>query len=198
MNLTEHIETIFSDSISLKGLVAKTLAPTILMAGQMLSQCLSSGGKVLSCGNGGSACDAAHFALELSNRFIVERDGFSAIALNVDAALLTAIANDYDYQNIFARQIKALGKKDDVLLAISTSGNSQNVVQAIIKAHECGMKVIALTGRDGGAVTHVLNAKDIEMCIPSKVTPRIQEMHILIIHCLCEIVDKILVKKNEA
>ena len=197
MNLTQHIKVVFSDSISLKDLVAKTLVPTIVEASQKLVRCFRDGGKVLSCGNGGSACDAAHFTAEIANRFLIERDGLSAITLNSDVALLTAIANDYSYQDIFTRQIKALGKKDDVLLAISTSGNSQNIVKAINKAHECGMQVIALTGNDGGEMATVLTVGDIEIRVPAKVTPRIQEVHILIIHCLCELVDKILFEKIE-
>ncbi len=196
MSLTERIKAAFVDGVSLKEVVAKTLTPTIVEAGQMLADCLRDGGKILSCGNGGSACDASHFTAEMVNRFIIERNPLSAISLNTDMAVLTAVANDYEYVDIFAKQIKALSKKGDVLLAISTSGNSQNIVRAINMAHECGMLVIALTGRDGGDMASVLVAGDIEIRVPSKVTPRIQEVHIIIIHCLCDLIDHILFKKN--
>lgn len=192
MDLVEHIKTTFYESIKLKDAVAKTSSQTIVEAGEMLAKCFRDGGKVLSCGNGGSACDAQHFNAEILNRFQIERDGLPAVALTADVAVLTAIANDYGYQNVFARQIKALGEEGDVLLAISTSGNSQSIVQAILKAHECGMRVIALTGNDGGAIVNVLDGTDIEIRVPSKATPRIQEMHILIIHCLCDLVDQLL------
>ncbi|MBU0745136.1 MAG: phosphoheptose isomerase [Gammaproteobacteria bacterium] len=197
MVLIERIQANFHDSIKLKDEVAKTLSPTINDAGQVMVKCLNSGGKILSCGNGGSASDACHFTAEIVNRFQMERDGLHAVSLTSDMATLTAIANDYDYQSIFSRQIKALGRKGDILLAISTSGNSQNVVHAIHKAHECGIQVIALTGKGGGLMAGVLEATDIEIRVPSEVTPRIQEVHILIIHCLCELIDLSLFKKNE-
>lgn len=192
MNLAECIKTNFYESMKIKDVVAKELSATIMEAGQILAQCLRDGGKILSCGNGGSACDAEHFTTEIANRFQLERDGLAAVTLNADVAVMTAIANDYGYQNVFSRQIKALGKSGDVLLVISTSGNSQNIIQAIHKAHECGMKVIALTGNDGGMMMNDLDSNDIILCVPSKITPRIQEVHILIIHCLCELVDRLL------
>ncbi len=195
-NLVEQVKTNFVDSASLKNSIVESLAPVIVEAGQMLANCISHGGKILSCGNGGSGCDAAHFNGELVNRFMIERDPLSAICLNTDTAALTAIANDYSYQDIFTKQIKALGKKGDVLLAISTSGNSQNIVRAIIRAHECGLRVIALTGRDGGEMARALAVGDLEIRVPAKVTPRVQEVHILVIHCLCELIDKILFEKN--
>jgi phosphoheptose isomerase len=194
MNLAEHVRTIFTDSANLKNLAAGVLAPAIIEAGFVLINCIRGGGKILSCGNGGSACDANHFNAELMNRFMFERDPLPAIALNADAVLLTAIANDYSYYDVFSKQIKALGKKNDVLLAISTTGNSQNIIMAINKAHECGLQVIALTGRDGGKMAMALAAGDIEIRVPSEITPRIQEVHILIIHCLCELIDKALFK----
>lgn len=189
MNRLERVERAFADSVELKELMVKTLAPKIADAGQKLAECLKGGGKILVCGNGGSASDAAHFTAELVNRFLVERDGLAAITLNADTALLTAIANDYSYQDIFARQIKALGKAGDMLLAISTSGNSQNVIKAIQMAHGCKMHVVVLSGKDGGAMAGILDASDIELRVPSKITPRIQEVHILVIHCLCELIE---------
>lgn len=195
MNLSEHVKTIFADGADLKNLVAKTLAPGIVEASQMLVNCIRGGGKILSCGNGGSACDAMHFNAELVNRYIIERNPLPAIALNTDMAVLTAVSNDYSYNDVFSKQIKAIGKKGDVLFCISTSGNSPNIVRAISKAHECGLQVIALTGRDGGDMANALEAGDIEIRVPGKVTPRIQEVHIVIIHCLCDLIDKILFEK---
>jgi D-sedoheptulose 7-phosphate isomerase len=196
MSLTKRIKAVFVDGISLKKTVGETLVPTIVEAGQLLAGCLRDGGKILSCGNGGSACDANHFNTEMVNRFMIERSPLPAISLNTDMAVLTAIANDYDYADVFAKQIKALGKKGDVLLAISTSGNSLNIVRAINMAHESGMPVVALTGRDGGDIAGALIAGDIEIRVPGKVTPRIQEVHITIIHCLCDLIDHILFEKN--
>lgn len=196
MDLINRVQTNFYDNISLKEEVAKTLTSFIVDAAQVLVGCIRGGGKILSCGNGGSACDALHFNTEMTNRFMLERDGLPAVALVPDTALLTAIANDYDYQDVFSRQIKALGKKHDVLLAITTSGNSGNIVQAIIEAQRLGMQVIALTGKNGGDVSKVLDASNIEIRVPSEVTPRIQEVHILVIHSLCELVDYLLFEKS--
>lgn len=196
MNLVEYVKSSFRDSADLKNHMIEVLSPTIVTASEMLAQCIRSGGKVLSCGNGGSACDAQHFTAEIVGRFQIEREGLAAISLATDFAILTSVANDCGYQNVFARQVEALGRDGDVLLAISTSGNSSSIVQAISKAHERGMKVIALTGRDGGAMAGMLRAADIEIRVSAKVTARIQEVHILVIHCLCELVEKILFKKN--
>ena len=195
MSLSEHVKNIFADSANLKNLVVKTLAPSIVEASQMLVNCIRGGGKILSCGNGGSACDAMHFNAEIVNRFMIERDPLPAIALNADMAVLTAVSNDYSYNDVFSKQIKAIGRKGDVLLCISTSGNSQNLVRAISKAHECGLQVIALTGRDGGDMANALRASDLEIRVPGTVTPRIQEVHIVIIHCLCDLIDRILFEK---
>ncbi|HBC71789.1 MAG TPA: phosphoheptose isomerase [Coxiellaceae bacterium] len=192
MNLIERVQSSFYDSIEVKNNAAKALLPIIVGAGQILAQCLKNGHKILSCGNGGSACDAQHFTTEMVNRFMIERDGLPAVSLTADMAVLTAIANDYGYQNVFAKQVKALGRVGDILLAISTSGNSQSIVQAISMAHEHQMQVIALTGSDGGLMAKLLDKSDIEIRVPSKITPRIQETHILIIHCLCDLVDRIL------
>lgn len=192
MDLLERIRINFYDSIEVKNRAVQTLLPTILAAGKFLAQCLRSGNKILSCGNGGSASDAMHFTTEIANRFQIERDGLAAISLVSDVAVLTAAANDYGYQSVFARQIQALGKSGDVLLALSTSGNSQNVIEAIRKAHECGMGVVALTGNAGGVMANFLGPADVEIRVPAKTTPRIQETHILIIHCLCDLIDRLL------
>jgi D-sedoheptulose 7-phosphate isomerase len=154
-----------------------------------MAQSLLNDGKLLSCGNGGSAADAQHFSGELLGRFERERPGLPAIALTTDSSTITAIANDYQYADIFAKQVSALGQSGDVLLAISTSGNSENVLRAIAAAHSRGLKVVALTGRDGGAIARSLNPEDIEVRVPADRTCRIQEVHLLVIHCLCDLID---------
>ena len=178
----------FRESIAIKQSSAE-LAPLIVAAARMMTQALLADGKILACGNGGSAADAQHFSGELLNRFELERPGLPAIALTTDSSTLTSIANDYDFNDVFAKQVRALGHPDDVLLAISTSGNSENVLRAIHSAHERGMKVIALTGRDGGTIAQALHAEDVEIRVPAQRTCRIQEVHILIIHCLCDLID---------
>ncbi|EKE01144.1 MAG: phosphoheptose isomerase [uncultured bacterium] len=190
MNLTYRIQESFYQSIELKKVALEVLLQPTLAASEMLVQCIKNGHKVLSCGNGGSACDAQHFTAELVNRFIIERDNLPAISLTADTAVLTAIANDYSYQEVFAKQIKALGRENDVLLAISTSGKSQNVIRAVREAHSRKMQVIALTGGNGGEMASLLKKTDIEIRVPSSVTPRIQEVHILVIHCLCDLIDR--------
>lgn len=190
MSLMGRIQENFYCSIELKKIAMEALAPKILAASEMLVQCIKSDHKVLSCGNGGSACDAQHFTGELVNRFLVERDNLPAIALTADMAVLTAIANDYSYKEVFAKQVKALGREGDVLLAISTSGKSQNVVRAIQEARARKMRIITLTGGDSSVIEKLLSGTDINICVPSSVTPRIQEVHILIIHCLCDLLDQ--------
>jgi DnaA initiator-associating protein len=189
MNLIDCIQKNFHESIQLKKATLETLSQPILSASEALAQCISDGNKILCCGNGGSACDAQHFVAELVNRFQIERDNLPALSLTADIAVLTAISNDYGYQEVFSKQVKALGKEGDVLLAISTSGKSQNVIRAIQEAQQRKMRVIALTGSNG-LTTNVLSETDIEIRVPSDVTPRIQETHILIIHCLCDLLDK--------
>ena len=152
-------------------------------------QCLLNGGKILCCGNGGSAADAQHFSSELLNRFETERPSLPAMALTTDASTVTSIANDYHFNEIFSKQVRALGHTNDILLAISTSGNSQNVIAAIEAAHEKGMIVVALTGKEGGLMADALSENDIEVRVPAFVTARIQETHLLTIHCLCDIID---------
>lgn len=181
----------FEDSIEVKRESMATLGNAIAIATESMTAALHGGGKILSCGNGGSAGDAQHFSAELLNRFERERPGLPAVALTTDSSTLTAIANDYDYEQIFSKQILALGNANDCLLAISTSGNSPNVVAAVHAAHEKGMCVVALTGCDGGSIAQVLNADaDIEIRVPSTRTARVQEVHLVVIHCLCDGIDQ--------
>lgn len=189
MKLTDRIRQHFSDSIQTKIAAADSLPDIIAHGASILVQSLLDGHKILSCGNGGSAADAQHFSAELLNRFEAERPGLPAIALNTDTSTITSIANDYSYNEIFAKQVKALGQPGDSLLAISTSGNSRNVIQAIKAAHDRGMRVVALTGRSGGEMAGLLTAEDVEIRVPAESTARIQETHILVIHCLCDLID---------
>ncbi len=172
--------------------MAETLAPAIARAGESLAAALKGGRKVLACGNGGSAGDCQHFAAELVGRFERERPGLPAIALTVDSSALTAIANDYSYDVVFAKQVEALGREGDVLLAISTSGNSRNVIEAMKAARARGMSVIALTGRDGGAMAAMLGPGDHHLNVAHPRTARVQEVHLLALHCLCDTVDNVL------
>jgi D-sedoheptulose 7-phosphate isomerase len=189
MDLFNRVETLFNDSIQTKQAAKDALVPVIAQAAQRIIEALLENHKILSCGNGGSAADAQHFSAELLNRFEAERPSLPAIALTTDTSTLTSIANDYSYDEIFSKQIKALGQPGDVLLAISTSGNSRNVVEAIHAAHLRDMHVVALTGRDGGAIAGLLTAADVEIRVPAKSTARIQEVHLLAIHCLCDLID---------
>ncbi len=193
MNLQQRVTQHFLDSIQTKQMAMDTLQEPITLAAQKMLECLLAGGKILSCGNGGSAGDAQHFSSEMLNRFEIERPGLPAIALTTDTSTLTSIANDYSYSRIFARQIEALGQGGDMLLAISTSGNSENIVAAINTAHERGLHVVALTGKDGGNIANILLSDDIELRVPSDSTARIQESHLLCIHCLCDLIDHQLV-----
>jgi len=188
MNLEQRIHAHFEESIEVKQ-AAMPLAPNVVRAADLITRCLLNDGKVLSCGNGGSAADAQHFSSEFLNRFELERPGLPAIALTTDSSTLTSISNDYAYEEIFAKQVRALGQPGDVLLAISTSGNSTNVSRAIEAAHERRADVIALTGRDGGDIAAALTGDDIELRVPAERTCRIQEVHLLLIHCLCDLVD---------
>ena len=189
MNIEKRIEKHFSDSAQLKLATAPRLAGPIARAAQIMTDSLKSGGKVLACGNGGSAADAQHFSAELLGRFERERQELAAIALTTDTSAITAIANDYSYDLIFAKQVRGLGAKGDVLIAISTSGNSNNVVEAMNAARTKGITVVALTGRDGGKMGALLGANDVHLNVSSNVTARIQEVHILILHCLCDAID---------
>lgn len=185
-----RISAIFDDSVETKRRASSLLAPAVASAGALIADALRSGHKVLSCGNGGSAADSQHFAAELINRFETERRALAAVALTTDSSTLTSIANDYSYDRIFSRQIEALGAPEDVLLAITTSGASPNVADAIRAAHEKGMRVVLMDGKDGGAAAAAIRPTDVELRVPSNSTARIQEVHLLIIHCLCDFIDK--------
>lgn len=186
----DRVRQHFNDSIQTKILALDNLAESIVSAGKMMAQCLLDNHKILSCGNGGSAGDAQHFSAELLNRFETERPSLPAIALTTDTSTLTSIANDYSYNEVFSKQIKALGQPGDILLAISTSGNSRNVIEAIHAAHDRNLYVIALTGREGGEMATLLQPQDLEIRVPSPVTSRVQETHLLVIHCLCDLIDR--------
>ena len=189
MDLISRINKNFQNSISTKQLAADMLAEPIAQAAQIITQCFLNGGKILSCGNGGSASDAQHFSSAMLNRFEMERPGLPAIALTTDNSTVTSIANDYHYNQIFSKQVAALGHAGDVLLAISTSGNSENVVMAVDAAHDREMNIIALSGKSGGELGDRLSLNDIEIRVPSDSTARIQEVHLLVIHCICDLVD---------
>jgi len=192
MDIDLRIRNHFLDSIETKRNALEELIIPIKHAANCISDSLLNEGKVLSCGNGGSAGDAQHFSAELLNRFEIERPGLPAVALTTDSSTLTAIANDYEYDQIFSKQILALGTNRDVLLAISTSGNSSNIIKAVQAAHERDMQVLSLTGNKGGKLAKLLKGDDIEIRVPSDRTARIQEIHLLVIHCLCDIIDAIL------
>jgi D-sedoheptulose 7-phosphate isomerase len=187
--INNTIQAAFQASIETKQTSENVLGESIQLASVMLNQALLGGHKILVCGNGGSASDAQHFSSELLNRYDRDRPGLPAIALTTDSSTLTSIANDYDYDQIYSKQVTALGQPGDVLLAISTSGQSPNIVQAIQAANENEMQVIALSGKDGGAMSQVLDENSVEIRVPSNVTARIQEVHILVIHILCELLD---------
>ena len=184
-----RISNHFRDSIETKKRAQDDLVTVIQNAGNLMVNILLNEGKILSCGNGGSAADAQHFSAELLNRFEKERPGLPAVALTTDSSTLTAIANDYSFKQVFSKQVLAIGRSNDLLLAISTSGNSDNVIEAINAAHDRNISVIALTGKDGGAIAKILNQKDIEIRVPSERTARIQEVHLVVIHCLCDFID---------
>ncbi len=187
--LKRQIEQNFIDSADLKYQAAPLLSQPIAQAAQAVLSCLTGGGKVLACGNGGSAADAQHFAAEFVGRYERERPELAAIALSTDSSIITALANDYAFERIFSRQVQALGQNGDVLLAISTSGNSANVLAAIEAAHQRDMVVVGLSGRGGGKMAQALRDTDVHICVPHERTARIQEVHILILHCLCDAVD---------
>jgi D-sedoheptulose 7-phosphate isomerase len=189
MDAETRVKEHFAESIATKQAAVAEISLPVANGGQLMSQSLLDDGKILSCGNGGSAADAQHFSSELLNRFEMERPGLPAMALTTDSSTLTSIANDYAYEDIFAKQIRALGRQSDVLLAISTSGNSENVCRAIVAAHEREMKVVALTGRDGGRMADLMGENDVEIRVPATRTARIQEVHLVVIHCLCDLID---------
>jgi D-sedoheptulose 7-phosphate isomerase len=180
-NFQQHLETVQSH--------IDELAPLITLGAERMIQALLSDRKILACGNGGSAADSQHFSSELLNRFELERPGLPAIALTTDSSTLTSIANDYKYDDIFSKQVRALGQPGDVLLAISTSGNSRNVIRAVEAARERDMTVVVLNGRDGGQIATALGENDVNICVHGPSTARIQELHIIAIHCLCDLID---------
>ena len=192
-----RIQQHFIDSADLKYQSAQSLSKPIAAAVQAILACVTSGGKVLSCGNGGSAADAQHFAAEFIGRFERERPELGAIALTTDTSILTAVANDYGYNAVFSRQVRALGLPGDVLLAISTSGNSASILAAVEAAHDRDMTVVALTGKGGGKMGQALRETDVHICVPHERTARIQEVHILALHCLCDGVDTQLLGEQE-
>lgn len=189
MDMHAYIQTHFRESIETKINAAEALADPIANAAGLIVHALLEGHKILTCGNGGSAGDATHFSSEMLNRYERERPPFPAIALTTDTSTLTSIANDYRYEDVFSKQIRALGQEGDILMAISTSGQSPNILRAIEAAHARGMHVISLSGKDGGKVTGLLTGQDVEIRVPSMKTARIQETHLLIIHCLCDLID---------
>ena len=192
MTDTRRIVSHFKESIEVKQNSMTTLANAIADAASVMIDTLKNGGKILSCGNGGSAGDAQHFSAELLNRFEMERPGLPAVALTTDSSTLTSIANDYAFVQIFSKQVHALGNPGDCLLAISTSGNSPNVLDAVHAAHDRGMGIVALTGRDGGPIAAAMKDGDVELRVPSDRTARTQEVHLVMIHCLCDAIDQAL------
>ena len=189
VDLLARIHRHFSDSAQLKLKAHESLAEPIARATEIMVKSLLANGKILACGNGGSAADAQHFSAELLNRFERERPGLAAIALTTDTSTLTSIANDNEYEQVFSKQVSALGQAGDVLLGISTSGNSKNVVRALSAAHEREMRVVALTGNSGGEIGKLLAPEDVHICVPHSQTARIQEVHLLTLHCLCDGID---------
>ncbi|MDP3036195.1 MAG: phosphoheptose isomerase [Rhodocyclaceae bacterium] len=192
MSLQQRIQSQFNDSVAVKQAALLAMAAPIEAAVRAMVACLLGGGKVMACGNGGSAADAQHFAAELLNRFEKERPPLAALALTTDSSTLTSIANDYSFDQIFAKQVAGLGRAGDVLLAISTSGNSPNVMAAIAAAHAQGVRVVALTGKGGGAIPELLTNDDVHLCVPADRTARIQEVHLVTIHCLCDGIDALI------
>jgi D-sedoheptulose 7-phosphate isomerase len=190
MDTVTRVAELFNDSIEIKQRAAEVLCAVVAEVAEALIKCLVEGHKVLVCGNGGSAADAQHFAAEMLNRFEAERPGLPAIALTTDSSTLTSIANDYQFSDVFARQVRALGQSGDVLLCITTSGGSANILSAIEAAHDRDMPVVLLSGRDGGAAAVALAQGDLEIRVPSGSTARTQEVHILVLHCLCDLIDR--------
>ncbi len=194
MSLQERIHTQFSDSAQTKLDSEAAMSGPIEAAIHLMVRSLRNDGKIMACGNGGSAADAQHFAAELLNRFEMERPPLAAVALTTDSSTLTSIANDYRYEEIFSKQVLGLGRKGDVLLAISTSGNSPNVIEAIHAAHQRGVHVVALTGKKGGKMAELLKETDVHLCVPADRTARIQEVHLLTLHCLCDGIDHLILQ----
>jgi len=189
MNFQDRVKQLFNASIETKIRSLELLTEPVVQAADVMVKSLLADGKILACGNGGSAGDSQHFSAEMLNRFERERPPLPAIALTTDTSTLTSISNDYSYNEVFSKQVRALGRAGDVLLAISTSGNSPNVIEAIKVAQQRGLVIVALTGKNGGAMRELMRDNDVEICVPSNVTARIQEVHLLVIHCLCDLID---------
>jgi D-sedoheptulose 7-phosphate isomerase len=187
--LEAQVASHFADSAALKLEAARLLSAPIARAIELMAASLRAGGKIMACGNGGSAADAQHFAAELVNRFERERAPLAGLALSTDSSTLTSVANDYSFEQVFEKQLRALGRRGDVLLAISTSGNSANVAAAMRAARELGIRLVALTGNDGGKMAALLGPDDVHVCVPHRRTMRIQEVHLLVLHCLCDGID---------
>ncbi len=187
---TDRVKQSFQDSAEQILQSADKLAPLIAEAAAAIVDALGRDNKLLICGNGGSAADAQHFSSEMLNRFEMERPGLPALSLCTDASTLTSIANDYDFKQVFSKQVRALGQAGDILVAISTSGNSPSILDAVKAAHGRDMLVIALIGRDGGQLSEQLRESDFDICVPCASTARIQEVHGIIIHCLCDLIDR--------
>jgi len=185
----QRVRNLFNDSIAVKKEAAKSISSDIVSAADVILDCLMSNNKVMTCGNGGSAADAQHFSSEMLNRFERERPGLAALALTTDASTITSVANDYQFADIFSKQIRALGRSGDVVLAFSTSGASANIINAIDAAHEQDVRVVLVSGRDGGEAARILRENDVEIRVPSQSTARIQEVHLMVVHCLCDLID---------
>ena len=193
LSIDEHFKqhsTIVDESFAL-------MKNRIMSAACLMVDCLRNGHKIMSCGNGGSAGDAQHFAAELVNRYERDRPPLAGLSLSTDSSTLTSIANDFDYSEVFAKQVIALGRPGDILLAISTSGNSSNVVEAVKAAHSSGIHVIALTGRCVGVLNNILSCDDVLLCVPSGKTAHIQEIHLVVIHCLCHLIDEMMFPQDQ-
>ncbi|HCU89523.1 MAG TPA: phosphoheptose isomerase [Gammaproteobacteria bacterium] len=189
MDRLKRVQQNFDESITLKTEAAFSLGPKIVEAADSVLACLMANNKLMACGNGGSAADAQHLSSEMLNRFERERPGLAAIALTTDASTITSVANDYQFADVFSRQIRALGRPGDVVMAFSTSGQSNNIVSAIDAAHDQDARVVLVSGRDGGEAAKTLSKEDIEIRVPSASTARIQEVHIMIVHCICDLID---------
>ncbi len=189
MSLQDRVINHFSDSIHVKQDAMESLSELIVYAAQTIVEALIDNKKVLTCGNGGSAGDAQHFSSEMLNRYERERPALPAIALTTDTLTITSVANDYNFDEVFSKQLRALGQAGDILLVYTTSGNSSNIINTVKTAQDREITVIALTGKDGGSLASILKESDIEIRVPSKSTARIQEVHLLITHCLCDLID---------
>lgn len=190
MTSLDKVNSYFESSIQAKIETANIMPPAIAQAGKAMVSCLENGGKILVCGNGGSAAIAQHFTSKLLNHFEMERPPLPAVALTGDVATITAVGNHYGFAEIFSKQIAALGNEEDILLVISTDGESENIAKAVEEAHDLEMRVIALTGANGGRLQNMYAAEDIELRVPSESIANIQENHFLIVHCLCDIIDQ--------